>query len=180
LELLLQLVFYDAADNCAASNTGMTVAYDIATATVVGLMAGNEFAVAAFVHPQLHKLGQSTHAQAAAPLAGVLGKAMPFWYGIALLVILGAAFEHRPVSTGPGLFLLMAAILWTATIVFTITMLVPINNRIAKMDPDHPYDCWLQDRSRWDQLHQLRVALLIMAFVLLLTGLFAGAATTGL
>jgi hypothetical protein len=46
------------------------------------------------------------------------------------------------------------------------------------MNPDHPYDCWLQDRSRWDQLHQLRVALLIMAFVLLLTGLFAGAATT--
>jgi uncharacterized membrane protein len=70
----------------------------------------------------------------------------------------------------------MAAVLWVATIIFTITMLVPINNRIAKMDPEHPYDCWLQDRSRWDQLHQMRVALLIMAFVLLLTGLFAGAA----
>jgi uncharacterized membrane protein len=156
----------------------MTAAYDIATATVAGLMAGNEFAVAAFVHPQLHKLGHSTHAQAAAPLAGVLGKAMPFWYGIALLLIVGAAFEHRPLSSSPGLFLLLAAILWAVTIVFTIAMLVPINNRIAKMNPDHPYDCWLQDRSRWDQLHQLRVALLIMAFVLLLTGLFAGAATT--
>src|SRR5213075_576128 len=110
-ELLLELLFYDAPGNCAASNTAMTAAYDIATATVVGLMAGNEFAVAAFVHPQFHKLGQSTHAQAAAPLAGVLGKAMPFWYGIALLVILGAAFEHRPVSGSPGLFLLLATIL---------------------------------------------------------------------
>jgi uncharacterized membrane protein len=174
----LKLPFYDAPGNCAASNITMTAAYDIATATVVGLMAGNEFAVAAFVHPQLHKLGHSTHAQAAAPLAGVLGKAMPFWYGIALLLILGAAFEHRPISTSPGLFLLLAALLWAATIMFTITMLVPINNRIAKMNPDHPYDCWLQDRCRWDQLHQLRVALLIMAFILLLTGLFAGAATT--
>jgi len=158
----------------------MTAAYDIATATVAGLMAGNEFAVAAFVHPQLHKLGHSTHAQAAAPLAGVLGKAMPFWYGIALLLIVGAAFEHRPLSSSPGLFLLLAAILWAATIVFTIAMLVPINNRIAKMNPDHPYDCWLQDRSRWDQLHQVRVTLLIMAFVLLLTGLFAGAASTAI
>ena len=74
----------------------------------------------------------------------------------------------------------MAAILWAATIVFTITMLVPINNRIAKMDPANPYDCWLQDRCRWDQLHQLRVALLIMAFVLLLTGLLTGAATSAL
>lgn len=176
----MELLFYDAPDNCAASNTAMTAAYDITTATVVGLMAGNEFAVAAFVHPQLHKLGHSTHAQAVTPLAGILGKAMPFWYGIALLLILGAAFEHRPISSGPGLFIVLAAVLWAATIVFTITMLVPINNRIAKMDPQQPYDCWLQDRCRWDQLHQLRVALLIMAFVLLLTGLFAGAATTAL
>ena len=158
----------------------MTVAYDIATATVTGLMAGNEFAVAAFVHPQLHKLGQSVHAQTASSLASALGKAMPLWYGVALLLILGAAFEHRPVSDSPGLFILLAAVLWEATIVFTITMLVPINNRIAKMNPQQPYDCWLQDRCRWDKLHQLRVTLLIMAFVLLLTGLFAGAATTAL
>ena len=158
----------------------MNMAYDIATATVTGLMAGNEFAVAAFVHPQLHKLDQSVHAKTAAPLAGVLGKAMPFWYGIALLLILGAAFEHRPVSSSPGEFILLAAVLWAATIVFTIATLVPINNRIAKMNPEHPYDCWLQDRCRWDQLHQVRVALLIMAFVLLLTGLFAGAAPTAI
>jgi uncharacterized membrane protein len=174
----LELSFYDAPDNCAASNTAMTVAYDIATATVTGLMAGNEFAVAAFIHPQLRKLGDSPHAQAAALLAGVLGKAMPAWYGIALVLLLGAAFEHRPLSSGPGLFIGLAAVLWAATIVFTIAMLVPINNRIAKINPEQPYDCWLQDRSRWDQLHQVRVALLIMAFVLLLTGLFFGYAAT--
>jgi hypothetical protein len=180
LELLLELLFYDAPDNCAASNTAMTAAYDIATVTVVGLMAGNEFAVAAFVHPQLHKLSRSTHAQAAAPLAGVLGKAMPLWYGVALLLILGAAFEHRPISSGPGLFIVLAAAIWVAAIVFSITMLVPINNRIAKMNPQQPYDCWLQDRCRWDQLHQLRVTLLIMAFVVLLTGFFSGARTMAL
>jgi hypothetical protein len=155
----------------------MTIAYDIATVAVTGLMAGNEFAVAAFVHPQLRKLGGSAHAQAAARLAGTLGKAMPLWYGLALVLILGAAFEHRPVSSGPGLFILLAAIFWAATILLSVTMLVPINNRIAKMDPERPYDCWLQDRSRWDQLHQMRVALLVMAFLLLLTGLFGSAAT---
>jgi uncharacterized membrane protein len=150
----------------------MTVAYDIATAGITGLMVGNEFAVAAFVHPQLRKLEDSAHVQIAPRLAGVLGKAMPIWYCLALVLILGAAFEHRPISNGPGLFIALAAALWVATILFTVTMLVPINNRIAKIDPDHPYDCWLQDRCRWDQLHQLRVVLLIMAFVLLLTGLF--------
>ena len=45
----------------------MSVAYDIATATVTGLMVGNELAVAAFVHPQLHKLSHSVHVQTAAP-----------------------------------------------------------------------------------------------------------------
>jgi uncharacterized membrane protein len=150
----------------------MTIAYDIATAAVVGLMAGNEFAVAAFVHPQLYKLDDRTHAKTASLLARILGKAMPLWYGAALVLILGAAFEHRPLSSGPGLFLLLAAGIWVVTIIFTIAMLVPINNRIAKMDPEHPYDCWLQDRRRWDQLHQVRVALLIMALLLLLTGLF--------
>jgi uncharacterized membrane protein len=154
----------------------MTAAYDIATATVTGLMVGNELAVSVFVHPQLRKLDNSTHARAVARLAGVLGKVMPLWYGVSLLLILGAALEHRPVTSGSGLFLLSAAALWTVTIIFTIAMLVPINNRIAKMDPERPYDCWLQDRCRWDHLHQVRVVVLIMAFVLLLTGLFAGAA----
>jgi uncharacterized membrane protein len=77
-------------------------------------------------------------------------------------------------SNGPGLFLVSAAALWAATIIFTITTLVPINNRIAKMNPEHPYDGWLQDRARWDRLHQIRVALLTTALLLLLTGLFGG------
>src|SRR5271154_4802295 len=74
---LLGASFYDARGNCAASNTVMTIAYDIATVAVAGMMAGNEFAVAAFVHPQLRRLADSAHAQTAALLAGVLGKAMP-------------------------------------------------------------------------------------------------------
>jgi uncharacterized membrane protein len=153
----------------------MTIAYDIATATVAGLMAGNEFAVAAFVHPQLYRLNEKAHAHAASLLAASLGKAMPLWYGLALVLILGAAFEHRPISHGPGLLIALAAALWAATIVFTIAALVPINNRIARMNPDQPHERWLRDRARWDRLHRIRVALLVIAFLLLLTGLFRGA-----
>ncbi|MEO6806348.1 MAG: DUF1772 domain-containing protein, partial [Edaphobacter sp.] len=94
---------------------------------------------------------------------------------LALALILGVAFEHRPMTTAPGLFILLAAVILAITILFTITMLVPLNNRIAKMDPGNPYDCWLQDRCRWDKLHHVRVILLIMTFLLLLTGLFATA-----
>jgi uncharacterized membrane protein len=155
----------------------MTIAYDIATAAIAGTMVGNEFAVAAFVHPQLGRLPSKAHSQTAALLAAALGRAMPLWYGLALLLIVGAAFEHRPISQGSGLLLASAAALWAATIVVTIAMLVPINNRIAKLDTERPYDGWQKDRARWDRLHRIRVATLIIALLLLLTGLFGGGAS---
>ncbi|MBB5317451.1 DUF1772 domain-containing protein [Tunturibacter empetritectus] len=135
----------------------MTIAYDIVTAAATAMMAGNEFAIAAFVHPQLGRLSSRTHAEAAAPMAAGLGKAMPFWYGIALLLLIGAAFEHRPISHGSGRLIAYAASLWAATIIFTVTLLVPINRRIAKMNAASPYDGWLDDRVRWDLLYSIRL-----------------------
>jgi len=152
----------------------MATLYDIATATIAATMAGNELAVAAFVHPQIRKLGDNVHAQVATPLATALGKAMPLWYGVSLVLILGAAFEHRPITSGPGIFIAAAALLWAIAIVASVTMLVPINNRIARMNPQQPHPTWLQDRCRWDRLHRVRVELLIVAVLLLLAGLFGG------
>ena len=155
----------------------MATLYDMATATVAAMMAGNEFAVAAFVHPQIRKLNDNAHAQIAARLASALGKAMPLWYGLAFVLIVGAAYEHRPISSGPGLLIAVAGLLWAITILFTVTTLVPINNRIARMNPQQPYPTWLQDRCRWDKLHRVRVELLIVAVLLLLAGLFGGITT---
>ena len=152
----------------------MATIYDIAIATIATTMAGSEFAVAAFVHPQLRKLNDSAHAQIAAPLARTLGKVMPLWYGLALLLILGAAYEHRPISSGPGVLITVGAILWATTIIFSVTVLVPINNRIAKLNPEQPYPTWLQDRCRWDKLHRIRVEILLVGVVVLLAGLFGG------
>jgi hypothetical protein len=149
----------------------MSTAFDVATAILAGTMAGNEFALAAFVHPQLERSTEATHAQMAPLLAAALGRAMPIWYGVALAFQLGAAFEHRPVSQGPGLLIALAALLWLATIVFTIAALVPINNRIAKMNPADPHTGWRADRARWDRLHRIRVALLMISVILLFTGL---------
>jgi Anthrone oxygenase len=154
----------------------MATLYDIATATVAATMAGTEFAVAAFIHPQLRKLNDNAHAQIASRLASVLGKAMPFWYGLSLVLILGSIFEHSPIS-GPGLLIASAAVLWALTIIFSTTMLVPINNRIARMNPQEPYPTWSQDRCRWDKLHRIRVEILIVAVLLLLAGLFGGVTT---
>jgi hypothetical protein len=149
----------------------MTVAYDTMTAAVTAMMAGNEFAVSAFIHPQLRRLDGRAHAQAAAPIAAVLGKAMPVWYSLAFALLVGAVFEHRPISHGPGLCLALAASLWAATIVFTVTMLAPINNRIARMNFELPYNALLSDCTRWDLLHRIRVVMLMVSVFLLLAGL---------
>lgn len=155
----------------------MVPAYDILTATAAAMMTGNEFAIAAFVHPQLWTLDEPSHAQASVPLARILGKFMPLWYAATLVLILGVAYEHRPLLHGPGSLILSSAVLCIVTILFTIAMLVPINNRIARMDPNQPYAEWLLDRARWDRLHSIRVVLLMLAVLLLLTGLFGGITT---
>lgn len=108
----------------------MAVAYDAIAATVAAAMAGNEFAVAAFVHPQLYRLDNKAHAHAASLLAKTLGKWMPLWYALALLLILGAFWEHHPFSA-PSMLILAAGILWVLIIVWTLLLLVPINNRIS-------------------------------------------------
>lgn len=154
----------------------MSITYDVLAATVTGTMVGNEIAIAAFVHPQLHRMSGRVHARAASMLASTLGAFMPFWYALALVLTIGAAFEHRLLADGTGLLIAIAAILLAVAIVFTIAQLVPINNRIARMDPEQPYASWLRDRCRWDTFHRTRVIILAMSFVLLLTGIIQSGA----
>lgn len=132
------------------------------------MMAGNEFAIAAFCPSQFGRLSTRTHAEAAASMGASLGKGMPFWYALLLLFLIGAAFEHRPISHGFEAHC-VCRISLGRTITFTVTMLVPINNRIAKMIPRVPTTGWLKDRVHWDLLHRIRVAVLVVSILLLLT-----------
>lgn len=155
-----------------------SIAYDVLTAVVAGTLVGNEIAIAAFVHPQLQRLGVAAHAETAPLLAGSLGRFMPFWYALALLLTVGAAFEHGPITSGAGLLIFAAAVLWAIAILFSIISLVPINNRIARMDPEQPHRTWLRDRCRWDKLHRQRVTMLTLSLIMLLTGLIEGTVTS--
>jgi hypothetical protein len=147
----------------------MAVVYDAIAATVAAAMAGNEFAVAAFVHPQLYRLDDKAHAQAASFLARTLGRWMPIWYALAFLLILGAYWEHHP--SEPSRLILAAGALWLLIIVWTLLVLVPINNRISRLNPQSPYEGWRGDRVRWDRLHRIRVVLLTVAVLTFITGL---------
>ncbi len=145
----------------------MMTLLDLLTIAGTGLMVGNEIAIAAFVHPAISKLKAQSHLSAAKSIAAPLGRVMPLWYGLGLLMLSAEAWGHRS-HAEPFHLLAVAAVLWAATIIFTIVALVPRNNRIAASDPLQPYVGWQRDRRTWDALHRVRVAVLTLAFLLLL------------
>jgi uncharacterized membrane protein len=137
---------------------------------VAGLMVGNELAIAVFVHPALNPLPDDVHLPAASVLARVMGRFMPFWYMLVFLLTLAeAVIQWYQSGRLPG-SIATSAILWVLASVYSITTLVPINNRIASWTNGTPPADWKISRSRWDMLHRWRVVLLTIAFAFLIVG----------
>lgn len=138
----------------------------VITATVVGLMVGVEFAVAAFVNPVLLRLPAGSSLEARADSARVLGRVMPFWYSASLLLV---AWLAAVTWGGPaGDAAVAAAALLAVSVVMSVTLLVPVNSRSAAWTAgQHPAD-WREQHRRWDRLHYARVAIIAAGFVLTL------------
>ena len=136
---------------------------DVFTTVCIGLLIGTEFAVAVFINPILRKLGSREELRAIRLFAAKLGTAMPFWYGVSfLLLIAELVFRHREVG---AMLLVAASAIWAAVIVLTILFLVPINNRLARVDLDAPPEPALKEHGRWDAMHRWRVASLTAAMI---------------
>lgn len=142
---------------------------DLAAIVITGLMVGNELTVSLFIHPVVRKLDEAAQTRALSLFAALLGSRMPFWYVLCLLLLAAETWlRHRQ----PGFPLLLAAtLLWVGVILFTVTVLVPINNRIAALTADSSLEKWLPSHQRWERLHRLRIVLLLAAFVLLVCAL---------
>jgi uncharacterized membrane protein len=137
---------------------------------VAGLMVGSELAIAAFVHPTLDRLPDDVHLPVASVLAGLLGRVMAFWYGLVFLLTLTEVYIQWHQSGRLPIWIVTSAILWALAIVYSITALVPVNNRVASWEKVAPPADWKTFRSRWDLLHRWRVMLLTMAFAFLIVG----------
>jgi len=145
---------------------------DLVTILCVGLMIGTELAVSVFIHPTIRELDEATQAKALSLFARTLGRAMPFWYGASLALEIVEAYVRRHEATVP--LLVIAIVIWIGIIVFTILVMVPINNKIAQLTPqDLPAD-WGRSHRKWDTLHRWRVVLLIVAMGLVTYALLAG------
>jgi uncharacterized membrane protein len=136
---------------------------DIVTTVCIGLLIGTEFAVSVSINPILERLDTSTRMKATSLFAKRLGGAMPFWYALSLLLLITEAALRRHID-GESL-LITASALWLAVIVLTVIFLVPINNRMMRLDANSSAEGPLREHTTWDLLNRGRVTVLAVSMV---------------
>jgi len=146
-------------------------ALDLFAILCLGLLTGNELAVSLFVNPAIWKLNESAQAHALRLLARSLGKVMPLWYALCLVLLIVESYVRRTSQYAPLLY--VAVFLWIVSIVFTVSTLVPINNRIARLELASLPAGWSQEHRKWDGLHRWRIGMVAIATALLVWSLVA-------
>lgn len=143
----------------------MTSTLEVMTIVIVGILVGVEFSVAFIVNRILSALPEDSNQLGRAHGGRMLGALMPFWYigSVALSVAWAIAAWGRS-STG---LILAAAALLLVSVVMSIVLLVPINNRGKAWTPENRPADWQEQMQRWDRYHYVRVVVLIAAFALL-------------
>jgi uncharacterized membrane protein len=147
----------------------MLNALEVFTTVVVGLMVGVEFSVAFVMNRIFNALPEDSGQLGRAHGGRMLGAVMPFWYigSLALSAVWAVAAWHHP---GTGLVVTAAALL-IVSVIMSILLLVPINNRGKTWTPENRPADWKEQMNRWDRFHYVRVAVIIAAFALLATAL---------
>ncbi|MFC9279169.1 anthrone oxygenase family protein [Streptomyces collinus] len=142
---------------------------EIVTTVTVGLMVGVEFSVLFVINPILNALPEDSGQLGHAHGGRMLGAVMPVWYiGSLVLVALWAVTGRHHDHVG---LVVTAAALLLLSVVMSILLLVPINNRNKTWTPENRPADWKQQLDRWQRWHYVRVAVIIGAFVLLVTAL---------
>ncbi|MFE7530514.1 anthrone oxygenase family protein [Kitasatospora sp. NPDC057542] len=147
----------------------MLNALEVFTTVSVGVMVGVEFSVAFVVNRILDALPEDSGQLGRAHGGRMLGAVMPVWYisSLVLVAVWAVAGWHRP---GTGLVVTAAALL-ILSVIMSILLLVPINNRGKTWTPENRPEDWKEQSNRWDRWHYVRVAVIIAAFTLLVAAL---------
>lgn len=143
----------------------------VVTVVVTGVLVGVEFAVAVFVNPIMDRLPGTAGLAARSDGGRVLGRVMPFWYvgalvlGVGWILLAWGSAAVVPVGVAAGLLVV--------TVVLSVVLLVPINDRAKTWSEVGAPADWRDQLARWDRLHHLRTALLVAAFAAVAVGLLA-------
>ncbi|MFH8801029.1 anthrone oxygenase family protein [Streptomyces sp. NPDC017936] len=142
---------------------------EVVTTVVVGLMVGVEFSVAFLMNRILDALPEDSGQLGHAHGGRMLGALMPFWYigSLVLSAVWAVAGWQHP---GAGLVVAAAGLL-IVSVVMSMLLLVPINNRNKAWTPENRPADWKEQLHRWERYHYVRVAVIIAAFTLLVAAL---------
>lgn len=135
----------------------------IVALVLTGPLVGVELGVAAFTNPLVSKLPDDAYRVVRTGGSRLGGALMPFWYiGTFAVLIAGAVLSRHGAA-------IVAAALMGVAVLLSVTVLVPINNRIGAWRGDEDVNRDLA--GRWDRFHWLRVGLIAAMFVALTVGL---------
>jgi uncharacterized membrane protein len=147
----------------------MLNALEVFTTVVVGVMVGVEFSVLFVINPILNALPEDSRQLGHAHGGRMLGAVMPFWYigSLVLVAVRAIAGWHHH---GTGLVVTAGALL-ILSVIMSLTLLVPINNRNKMWTPENRPKDWKEQLDRWNRFHYVRVAVIIAAFAVLVAAL---------
>ncbi|MGW1764248.1 anthrone oxygenase family protein [Streptomyces sp. NPDC002073] len=147
----------------------MLNALEVFTTVVVGVMVGVEFSVAFVMNRIFDALPEDSGQLGRAHGGRMLGAVMPVWYigSLVLVAVWAIAGRHHD---GAGLVVTAGALL-ILSVIMSILLLVPINNRSKTWTPENRPADWKEQSNRWDRYHYARVAVIIAAFTLLAAAL---------
>lgn len=142
----------------------MESALAVVTIVVAGVMVGVEFAVAVFFNPIMNRLPDEGRIAAQSDGARLLGRVMPVWYISSM--VLGAVWAAMTWGDAGASLVTAATALLGVSVVMSVLLLVPINDRAKTWTPeDRPAD-WKQQTDRWNAYHYVRVGVIVAAFAL--------------
>lgn len=147
----------------------MLDALKVVTIVVVGVMVGVEFSVAFVINRILKALPDDSCLSGRAHGGRMLGALMPVWYitSLVLTAVWAVAGWH---GHGAGLVVIAAALL-ILSVIMSLLLLVPINNRSKTWTTENLPEDWKEQMNRWDRFHYVRVGVIIAAFALLAAAL---------
>ncbi|MFF6780574.1 anthrone oxygenase family protein [Streptomyces sp. NPDC012510] len=147
----------------------MLNALEVFTTVAVGVMVGVEFSVAFVMNRILNALPEDSRQLGHAHGGRMLGAVMPVWYigSLVLVVVWAVAGWHHH---GTGLVVTAAGLL-ILSVVMSLLLLVPINNRNKTWTAENRPEDWKEQLNRWERWHYVRVAVIIGAFTLLVAAL---------
>ncbi|PWJ24252.1 putative membrane protein [Branchiibius hedensis] len=145
----------------------MSTAICVLALVVAGTMVGVELCVGFIVNAIFERLPDNAGLLGRADGARVLGAVMPFWYVASLgLSVAVAVTQWNEPRAG---WAIVAAVLFAASVLLSVLVLVPINNRSKSWTPQSAPEDWREQLHRWDGWHYLRMVMIVAGLVALAT-----------